>query len=192
MSFQKVEDVNRPLKVGETFLVPCIIYKEEIVDVTYDEQKDWMDFNPTEVKRVKTFITPVINHPHSDKENGQNEVHYHADFRFIRVSNFIEDDKGNLIGFPKQSHSSHIWGANVRPLTDIDIKWVLLPVVNERPMNITPVEMISKSKLKYKCIHKGKCPHRGYDLSQEANVDGVITCPLHGLKFDSKTKNLLN
>ena len=36
-----------------------------------------------------------------------------------------------------------------------------------------------------------KCPHRGYDLSKEPIVNGVITCPLHNLKFDAITKKII-
>ena len=42
-------------------------------------------------------------------------------------------------------------------------------------------------------IHKGKCPHRGFDLSNEIpNKEGIITCPLHNLKFNAETKKLIN
>ena len=71
---------------------------------------------------------------------------------------------------------------------DESIVYFALPVVSTEHKVITPVKFISKSKLKHKCIYKGKCPHRGYDLSQETPINGVITCPLHGLKFDVKTK----
>jgi hypothetical protein len=54
----------------------------------------------------------------------------------------------------------------------------------------TGVSLISKSKLKHKCIHKGKCPHRGFDLSNEKpDENEIITCPLHSLMFDTKDNN---
>ena len=55
-----------------------------------------------------------------------------------------------------------------------------------------PVRFIKNSKLKHKCIHKGKCPHRGYDLSNVDPIDNQIHCPLHGLIFDAETKKIIN
>jgi len=61
----------------------------------------------------------------------------------------------------------------------------------------THVDLIKKSKLKHNCIYKGKCPHRGFDLSNtkptiDDNGESVIRCPLHSLKFNAKTKQLIN
>ena len=72
------------------------------------------------------------------------------------------------------------------------IKYFVMPVINENFAGITPVNLISKSKLKHKCIHKGKCPHKGYDLSQVKAIDSKITCPLHGLEFDEVSGVVLN
>jgi len=175
---EKVEDIKRPLIKGEKFLVPCLVRKR----ILKDDQSEWMDLEVSS-KDVHYEILPIINHPHSDMENGQKEVHYHLDYRFIRHYN---DSK-----FPKivMSHSTHTYGTEIRPLKDFgELDYYLLPVINEEFTGITPVRMIRKSKLKHKCIHKGKCPHRGYDLSQVKAVDGVRTCPLHGLKFDDNGK----
>jgi hypothetical protein len=176
----KVEEVKRPLLKGEKFLVPCLIKKNvEIMD----EQEIWMDLT-TKKHKTTLHILPVINHPHSDMENGQKEIHYHLDYRFIKHKNDRE--------FPtiKNTHSSHIFGSEIRPKKDFgDLTYFLLPVINEDFKGITPVSFIKKSKLKHKCIHKGKCPHRGYDLSQVTpDKNGVKTCPLHGLKFDKNGK----
>jgi nitrite reductase/ring-hydroxylating ferredoxin subunit len=37
----------------------------------------------------------------------------------------------------------------------------------------------------------GKCPHKGIDLSNIEAEDGVITCPLHGLRFSEETKEII-
>lgn len=160
---QKIDEVKRPVKIGEYFIVPCIVREGE----------------------SKLFVTPVINLPHSDRENGQNDVHYHADFRFIK-----ENSDGGVLN----RHSKYHFCENVRPKDKIDgeIEYFALPVIKEDFLGITPVELISKSTLKHKCIHKGKCPHRGYDLSQVKAVGGVITCPLHGLKFSEDSGKVLN
>ena len=169
-----VDNIKRPLLKGEVFLVPCIVKKHNDNSIGF--------------KLNKIYVTPVINLPHSDKENGQNEIHYHADFRFIK-----HDNNGDF-PTPQNTHSKYIFCENIRPKDKIDgvIQYFALPVINEDFKAITGVENIAKSKLKHKCIHKGKCPHRGYDLSQVNPIDGVITCPLHGLKFSAKTSMVLN
>lgn len=176
---QKVEDVKRPLKLGEKYLVPCIVRREKLVSSWED-----VDGYMSPIHTYKTHVTPVINHPHSDRENGQSHVHYHADFRFIDV----EDNKIS------NEHSKYFSVESLRPQQHIhgEIEYIELPVVNEEFLGRTEVRHIKNSKLKHKCIHKGKCPHRGYDLSQVKAVDGIITCPLHGLQFDSETKLLIN
>lgn len=165
--YQMVENINRPLKKDELFLVPCI----------YRNQYGF------------EYITPVINHPHNDVENGQRITHYHADLRFLK---FDYDCDGMLR--IKNEHSKYIFCENNRPTLRVDgeIVHILLPVINENFAGLTHPVHIKKSKLKHNCIYKGKCPHRGYDLSQVPIVNDVIMCPLHGLRFDAATGILLN
>lgn len=160
MIFLKVEDIKLPLKVGQYFLVPCIVKRE------YE----------------RLFITPVINHPHNDKENGQHEIHYHADYRFVKHYN------DSSFPTPINNHSAHVYIHKIRPQEKVhgDLEYFILPVINESFTGITPVKEIAKSKLKHKCIYKGKCPHRGYNLSQVEPINGIITCPLHGLQFNKE------
>lgn len=192
--YKKVEDIKRPLKLGELFLVPCVI-KESWIKHMPNEEDLWRDVKDVPNFKKKLEITPIINHPHSDKENGQKEIHFHADYRFIKTQ---KDTKGKETNIIKNTHSNHHWGRNIRPyLNDLQkedqtIKYFLLPVVNIFNKDITPSIYIKNSKLKHKCIHKGKCPHRGYDLSQVKSKNGIITYPLHGLKFNEQTKKLIN
>jgi hypothetical protein len=156
-------DIKRPVRLGEVYNVPCIVKAED----------------------GHLFITPVIDHPHSDRENGQTEIHYHADYRFIRTDLNLK---------PVRNHSRHIYLHAERPVVGRDGHLIHypLPVVSEQFANITHPNLIRRSKMKRKCIHRGRCPHRGYDLSQVAPVDGVITCPLHGLRFDASTNVIIN
>lgn len=175
--YQKVEEVKRPLKIGEKFLVPCIIKK---------------------INR-KTYISPIINHPHNDKENGQQEIHYHVDYRFVKCSQegfvrYVDNIPYVFNPVPVNNHSKHIWvpSARCEKTNEIKINYYILPVINAHLFGSTPIDFIKKSKLKHDCIYKGKCPHRGYDLSQVDPIDGIITCPLHGLQFDSITHKIIN
>lgn len=180
---ERVDNLSKPLKVGKSYLVPCIWrqneFEYEAVDIwsSYFESKYAQIVGKTEMLNgelviKKHKIIPVINHPHSDRENGQKEVHYHTDNRFDSIRSaqgtrltLSEGDK--IIYYPMKCR------------------------VLEQSF-VTSTLAIKKSKLKHKCIHKGKCPHRGFSLENEIPVNGVITCPLHGLMFNQQTKKLIN
>lgn len=122
------------------------------------------------------IINPIINHLHNDKENGQDYKHYHADYRFIDSCYEVSNKRYNLID-----------GINY------NIVYKELKCIRLENLGITHSNFISKSRLYSKCISsKSKCPHKKYDLSQETAINGVITCPLHGLKFNNSTKQLIN
>jgi len=154
------------------------------------------------VKRVNCEIvsfTPVINSPHNDIENGQPEVHYHADYRFIKIEEikmadgrYVEIDGQEVSvgqGFKIIDDRTGFKQSKPRIEVGVDgeIEYHPLPVINENQHSITQQIFIRNSTFKHKCIHKGKCPHRGFNLSQTSPIDGIIKCPQHGLEFDSKT-----
>lgn len=168
----KIEDLKRPPEIGELFLVPCVVYNLMSTD-----------------KKIK--LCPVINHPHNDIENGQPETHYHIDYRFVGRS-----EKYKSFFRQRRSGIEYVfYPAMFRPELNSSFKsleYFAMRLVTTNQINETSVIAIAKSRLHHQCIHKGKCPHRGYDLSQTVAIDGVITCPLHGLKFDEKTGKVLN
>ncbi len=154
--------------------VLCLI-RIEWTENTADEQELWMDLEPISrsSRKIETIV-PLINHLHSDRENGQEKPHYHVDTRY--------SDKV----FPYDRIFPHRLSEN----ESIEYRW--LYKTSEEFQGITPVGLIRKSKLKHKCIHKGKCPHRGFDLSNiEPDKDNIIRCPLHGLEFDGTTKQMI-
>lgn len=128
------------------------------------------------------IVIPLIDHPHSDKENGQPEVHYHIDTKYIGCQNHLRNYK-------------------ICTFEDLDeIRFDLNNIFKTIPLRkrhlhqimSTNPELIKNSKLKHKCIKNGKCPHRGMDLSKnKPNKNGEIICPLHSLKFDAISKKLI-
>lgn len=172
---QKIDELKTPPIIGETYLVPCVVTYDD--NKYYDEDYLWLDIDPNYnkiIKKSRKLICPIINHLHSDKENGQNEMHYHEDFRFITDT-------------IKYSHRLRIIKTK-----DTIIEYIPLVCKTTEQLFITSIHLIKNSKLKHNCIYKGKCPHRGYDLSQEVAINGIITCPLHGLQFDNTTKKIIN
>lgn len=163
----------------KTDRVLCAIVPKLITE-DFDETELWMDLEDYSTKSKITYygIIPLINHPHSDVENGQKEVHYHADTRYNGIQPHLKNYRVNI------SKSRPIEG-------EFETRWFDLIRYFETYAARTPPELIKKSKLKHKCVHKGKCPHRGFDLSNITPVDGVITCPLHSLRFDEKTLEII-
>lgn len=129
-----------------------------------DEEDLWRD----DLQMYKESVIPLIDHLHNDIENGQPQYHYHIDDRYDSLATFDT----LRIDLPLKK-----WQR---------LEYRLLPPPKRDKIRfITPVGLTKNSRLKHKCIHKGKCPHRGYDLSNEApDEKGEITCPLHGLIFD--------
>ena len=187
----KIDELKKVPKIGTWYLVPCIIERTKVRELKW-KYKSYQDFKeiyeedpPLDFSIIRRiyitrdiwYIWPVINHPHNDIENGQKEFLYHVDYRFIKPYRNNRDK----------------FGATPRVVlkNDRTFEYHPLELISLHQKVITPTRLIAKSKLKHNCIHKGKCPHRGYNLSQEVSHEGVITCPLHGLKFDSKTKQLI-
>jgi hypothetical protein len=159
--------------------VLCAIIPEAVFE-DINEEDLWMDLEDYSLKTKNFYykIIPLIDHPHSDIENGQREIHYHADMRY-------NGEQPSLGKYKIQVDST-------RPIKgQFETRYFNLIRYSENHSGGTSVEHIKNSKLKHKCIHKGKCPHRGFDLSNINPIDGVITCPLHSLKFDAKTKKLI-
>ena len=151
----------------------CVI-EESVKYDKVDEEKLWLDLTETPSKyyyTVEQKIIPLYNHPHSDKENGQSEIHYHIDSRY--TNEFFYNTR---ISLPLKNNQR--------------LEYRYLKKLFEKENTYTHVSFIKNSKLKHKCIYKGKCPHRGFNLNSETpDKSGIITCPLHGLKFDTNNNN---
>jgi Rieske [2Fe-2S] domain len=180
---QKITNLTKPPKVGELYLVPCIVWKSERIIIPInnrDEETLWLDleniYNPHGYKVFEEYEVPIIDHAHNDVENGQPESHYHIDTRFRAITN----ETVYSIRFPLPLSKDQRLEYRIKQCISLKVEFE------------TSVKLIRKSKMKHNCIHKGKCPHRGYDLSQVVSENGIITCPLHGLKFNEKTKVRLN
>ncbi len=84
----KIDELKTPPIVGETYLVPCILKESLILKKRLDDwnpikdnEKYFMHYIVWNEKEIEVY--PIINHKHSDKENGQDYEHYHVDYRFV-------------------------------------------------------------------------------------------------------------
>ena len=163
---------------GREYLIPVAIF-DIIETVETKDEECWQDDYPDLVRErgwyyVKNhYEIPIHNNLHNDRESGQEEKHYHTDTRFVfgRPSLFrIVPDQCENFKIEKRMLKCHY----------------------EKEQMFTPVNVIKNSK-KFKKGHilvmkDFKCIHKGFDLSNiKPDDDGIITCPLHGLQYCSRT-----
>lgn len=166
--------LKEPPELGARYLVPCVVIKEAYLD------RDWADWE----RQRKVAVIPIIDLKHSDRENGQDYEHYHVDFRF--VSKKIMKNIKRIDGIPYSVIGGRV---NLHEVSDPLISYKVLPCINLHNTGIAGG--IQKSKLKHKCIHKGRCPHRGANMATVVpDENGILTCPLHGLQFYAATGNI--
>jgi nitrite reductase/ring-hydroxylating ferredoxin subunit len=169
--FQKIEDIKRPVKVGEKFLVKCA-YK--VFENGY------------------IFITPILGNFHYEDNLGQK--HYHPDLRFIKYNGLNGNEKLGEIQnkIPAKLHSKHEFQAVTIKESDLKngykIDYFILRIYNTHNWQ-TFSDLTNEEDFKIKHLCK-KCPHKGYDLTNEPLVNGVVTCPLHKKRFTYDFKEL--
>lgn len=172
---QKIDELKEPPIIGKYYLVPCIYKSEEIIEGSnilhlYDNNGSY--YIQKSKKIIDEKFIPIINFPHNDKQTGQKEYHYHLDTRFIL--------------------HNHNFPIRINKEVNQDLRYISLKCYSQINTYSTHNSLIKNIKLYQKCISsKNKCPHKKYDLSQIVPIDGVITCPLHSLKFNSITKQLI-
>lgn len=184
---ERIDELKEPPIIGKKYLVPCIIESSGKYYST-----DESVYYGTKTKPIM-YVYPIINHPHTDFESGQYYIHYHVDYRFVHMKGLIPVNKDKRYEFAPnirfnlvdEEYSRFALGWNKSPRIEYH------PLRCIRLNNLGIAGDVSRAKMKHQCIHKGKCPHRGYDLSQEVAINGIITCPLHGLEFDALTKKII-
>lgn len=155
---------------------------------------------------------PVFGPRHDDAEIiGFPWPHYHHDSRFMTARQFRavvaygglwRPDYVNIAALPLHRLKN---GANQGPdhyeVTVPHPKPIYKKLLCKRDMHMFPVpgvdvaedSFVTKMRKHYKddCLRVTEngtfCPHRGVRLDTLKPVDGVITCPLHGLRFYAAT-----
>lgn len=167
--------------------VLCLV---KYIEQDCTEQEIWMDLKEDFHKKYKKVIIPLYDLLHNDIENGQKSFHYHVDNRYID-SVFLERVK--YIDDFLQYFDRNSFQRIQMPLKKGEfLEYNYLQKVKEIESFPTHVNGTRHSKLRCNHIKNNKCPHKGYDLSNETSVNGIITCPLHSLQFNAKTKKIIN
>jgi hypothetical protein len=125
---------------------------------------------------------PVIGHRHTDRDPGEVQMrrpHWHIDWRFVPDHMLTSDwYVATVMAWhapgPPVLRRKRCWRATNGSAT-------LLAAIAEP----TQLRMAGR-----RCRHDGRgwvCPHRHAPLATIPAVDGVVTCPLHGLRVDAAT-----
>lgn len=171
---EKIENVSNPV-IGEKYMVRCVLYNS-----AFD-------------KEIKIWI-PVFSHKHSDK-GYQEALHYHLDNRFteeyfmLRMREVMENGEDE---FAKQNKGYGEWSLAVRD--DLVEKEEYKKMIYLRHMSLPKDQLFHKiiDQMKGKTMKDMICPHHGASLKSCPVVDGVVTCPQHGMKWNVKTGKLVN
>lgn len=193
---QRVTELTEPPVIGQRYLVPTVLYP-------------WAP-GATKAERARRFDIParpwpVLGNRHEDREHlGFPWMHYHVDSRFVtereykRVSRYgVGHYEGAAVVF--EGVPLNYLGAeedelgNRKPLPHPPVVWKAMTC--RRPLHaVTRVpELAAKLTPHYegKVCKRGKagfiCPHKNLSLGSMPVVDGVITCPLHGLRIDAES-----
>lgn len=170
----EVNKLKTEAVVGQKYIVPTI------------KLIDWILF-----LSFKGNFLPVLLPPHNDREviSGSN-LHYHIDFRFVS-ENFFKHYMKN---------SAERKAIFVFPVEEKELSYKELIC---RRKQITIKSLISDlfidwqvfrkiEKLCEKRIMKAMiCPHKGTNLNSCEIINDCVQCPMHGLKWDVKSGNLI-
>lgn len=165
---QKVETLTSPPIVGEKYLVPGIV-----VPVHIGAKPNWY---------------PVLGIAHEDKEYIKASKHFHYDVRFFPADFFPLKLDGQVLVETAQEMMVKIAVIKIwTPLIEYR------EVVCAREMPNFPSWLapwfpeLQQGYLSKQLPANLKCPHQGIYLGSLPQVNGIVTCPGHGLKWNIKT-----
>jgi hypothetical protein len=161
---ERVDRLKEPPIVGQLYLVPTVFGKF--------------------YNLVRDFV--VIGNRHEDAEFFDFGLeHYHLDFRFFRGS---DPDFYRVTSSPLHAQGGY-------PLTKPVLK--RRKCLREQHIFDGPSRIMSPFRNAFEgrqCAHGKRgwvCPHRHIALGSTPAIEGVITCPLHGLRIDAETGKCL-
>lgn len=171
--------MSEPYQIGRCYRVPTVH------GILSNMERDWPVFLPIHED------TEIIEFPY---------WHYHVDWRFV-----AEKELRMVSGF--YVTENYDWAAAV-PLMErndgylatLNVGLQNFPVVYKRlkcrrdPVGFpqTPGWIAALEAKHHHCKAKhGICPHRGVDMTSIPPVDGIVTCPAHGLRWRAETWELV-
>lgn len=175
---ERADKLTAPPVVGTYYMVPAIQWSFSYT---------WDAVSPT------SQWWPVWGRKHNDIEFFDfKHQHYHIDFRFLTKRQWKEFE--NSWRPPRATVQAqplnHVRLPNGPPKPKL-IKMRCSTADTTYDFPTAPQVLAIQAAYAGKQCTKSKlgfiCPHQRFQLGSIAPVDGVITCPLHGLRIDAAT-----
>lgn len=153
------------------------------------------------IYNISQLWIPILDKLHNDGYKSNYLDHFHVDERFIDDVMFKKlydnwayykvDYANNLLAIAIEEQYS---------INNLILERRLWKCIREQPItrnnnvNFTDVDIFSKKGREQLTLNLNCkiCPHKGFNLTNIKAVNGVITCPMHHLKYCEKTGKLLN
>ena len=174
----RIDDLTGPPGVGQRYLVPC-------VHAIWCGKADWW---------------PVLLPLHSDADHFAFEPrHYHVDTRFLAPARAPRDGAAEPQGALQWPLAEVLgpWNApEPNPFSKAEWRWRKCQhtkTLDSCEQWLRRHETVTKFRAAMAgrtCpVQNGRrlCPHRAADLTTVPVVDGMVVCPLHGLRIDATT-----
>jgi len=189
MKTPRITEIDGPPVVGQHYMVPCA----RTVQLT--------DGVPGTFDHACGAWTPVIGPRHTDREIiGFSFEHYHYDLRFLPLRLFNHLTWGGkspqgaygTVAFAKPTCTrleGPIWRRRKcrREQPPYPVQYGSGPALRQHPW-LGHLEDAFADRTLPTCK---TCPHRGILLTSQPAVDGRVTCPGHGLTWDTVTGALI-
>jgi hypothetical protein len=175
---QRIDQITEPPIVGRYYLVPTVFVR------WHHKLSHW----------------PVIGPPHEDKEFFNFDLtHYHIDGRFLNADQRQHAEYYSTLEYIIESaplHADRYDPTAVMPKPVYMKKRCWSANLDYVHHHQKPVQEVAKAFVGHQCVGRGKagwiCPHRKASLGSVMAIDGVITCPLHGLRINAESGVVIN
>lgn len=184
MALERSDRLKAPPVLGRWYLVPTVFFA-------------WRKFSGSPLEGEGCQWWPVWGLKHDDIEHFDfPNQHYHVDPRFLTKRHWRHFGRGSRTKLADVQATP----LNSARLPDGPPKPVLRRMrcsmvhAQWRHHDAVTVDKLNRALAGQQCA-KGKrgfvCPHKLFPLGSIEALDGVITCPLHGLRIDAETGKCL-
>jgi hypothetical protein len=167
-----IESLTSPPVIGQTYLVPCV----QVIP------------HPHATVKAQSGLWPVTGPAHDDIEHiGFAPRHWHYDVRFLTAAQFafLRRRNKNVTIFDNVIvEHVHYAMPKLEPPQPVALRCIRRLPAYSPPWWHTALELAYANARVTDC---GRCPHRGIPLASVPVVDGVKTCPAHGLAWNAAT-----
>lgn len=140
------------------------------------------------------FYVPLVHETaHAEPELGSERPHIHVDYRFMTKEQLktCHFDLKKILGgrsIPALTAKNNFPAITERPFQCLRQFYPYAFIVNDTSLYETLEDRFVDSCLDLSCP---VCPHKGMPLNSVEVINGVISCPAHGLTFSAVDGSLI-